>query len=183
MHLLRLFSAQAFLFRRRSVLLIGVFVTLFLLNFSSSVKAEVVQVVVDIPVVGEFVSEREIAVQAEALVSDTIRQEFSRNPDLSAIKVLAMASRNGEVVPVLETHVSRADWESEPVVAAWSRYYGASMTLVQRHNDDEALAIASSPAAVNLASRSVGSSPRVDRLVDLRLLEGRTAQRVLSAIN
>jgi len=186
MHFTEPVDTHAAFFRSRSVLLISVLALLISLNFPHPVKAEATQVVVDVPIYSASVSERSLTLEAELLVSQTIDQQFSQNPGLTTLKVLAMANRNGEVVPILETNVSRADWQEQPQVSIWTRYYDASFELVQRHNVQPSTLIASSVSSTS-SDRQTASSARstilIDRLVDEGRLRGTDAQEVLSSID
>lgn len=176
-------------FGRISTLLIGALALFVPLNISRLVKAETTQIVVDFSINRDVFSEREIVLEAELLASQTINQQFSQDPALTAVEVVVMANRNGEVMPLLEATVSRDEWRSQPTISAWTRYYNASFELVQRHNEQTSTLIASSSgdsassSLTGQVSRSNRSSPLIDQLVDSGRLRGESAQEVLSSID
>ncbi|NEQ46787.1 MAG: hypothetical protein F6K00_25900 [Leptolyngbya sp. SIOISBB] len=148
-------------------------------------KAETTRVMVDIPIYSNIVSEREVVLEAELLVSNTINQNFSQNPALTTVEVVVMLNRNGEVMPLSETRVSREDWQKQPVVDAWTRYYNSSIELAQRHNEPTSTIVASSSrvSSAGRVSRSAGYRQFADQLVDSGRMSGDSAQQILSDID
>lgn len=70
---------------------------------------------------------------AESSVRQAIAQGFAQQSDLAAIAVLVLGNRNGEIVPILLTTVSREQWQAQPQVSAWTQYYTeATHALLQR---------------------------------------------------
>lgn len=173
------------LFRRLLILLVSVLVTSALIYSADPAKAETTRVTVDIPIYSNTVSEREVVLEAELLVSNTISQNFSQNPTLTAVEVVVMLNRNGEFIPLSETQVSREEWQSQPIVDAWTRYYNSSFVLAQRHSEPTSITIASSSRASSAGrvSRSAGYGQFADQLIDSGRMSGDSAQQILSDID
>lgn len=145
-----------------------------------SAYAQTESITLDLPVDGQ-VTYRNLIAQAELMVSNTINRQFTQNPGLSTIQVVVVGDRHGEVIPVLTTTVSRAQWQENSQVNAWTQYYRASYALLQRHEQEERVAVA--PA------RSVSSANIQNRRSDIYeaydggFLTGEVAQDYLSDLD
>jgi hypothetical protein len=109
----------------------AIFVMGFLSGTSQSVQAETY--LINLPVTSG-IPYRHLMTQAEGKVKDTIRHQFNQNPHLSRLQVVVTGDRQGEILPILTTTVSRAQWQTNPQVQTWTRYYNASYALIQRHD-------------------------------------------------
>jgi hypothetical protein len=119
------------------------------------------EVVLDLPINTQFISTTDLISQAESLVRRSINENFLQDPNLSSIQVMVMASRNGEVVPILTTTVSRSEWQQTPQVNAWTTYYGAAIALLRRRETTQVeIAVASSSGRSTAASSSERSATR-----------------------
>lgn len=137
--------------------------------------AETREMIVDMPVYGQSVS-NDLVTQAELLAEDTISQQFRQDPDLTAIRVVIVGDRNGEVIPILTTTVTRSQWQEEPQVSSWAGYYSASYALLQRHNepvDNTPVASASTRSDGGLVSTYSGGASTQQAEIDRAFDEGR----------
>jgi hypothetical protein len=143
-------------------------------------RAEDERIVIDMPVYGQ-VEHSELVAQAESLLGESISRQFSQNPELSTLQVDVVGDRNGEMIPVLTVTVSRAQWQANPQVSAWSRYYRASYALLQRHEAAETVAA----APVGSVDRTADIQDRfwIDEAFDTGRLTGAAAQDYLSNLD
>lgn len=132
------------------------------------------QIFVDMPVYGRTSSDDLIS-QAESIAEQKINQYFSANPELADVEVVVLGSRNGDVIPVLTTAVSRSQWQENPQVSAWSKYYTA-YALLRRHDERRPTQVAAAPSRRSTATVSQGISIQFDRQFDSGQLKGRTVQ-------
>jgi hypothetical protein len=86
------------------------------------------------PVYGQ-VGFPDLTVQAESLASQAIDQAFKGKADLSSVQVVLLGDRNGDIIPILTATVSRTQWQANPQVSAWSKYYSASYAFLQRSQE------------------------------------------------
>lgn len=119
--------------------------------------------------------------RAEAMVSDEISRQFSQNPDLPKVEVMVVGDRNGEIVPILTTTVSRAQWQETPRVSIWTEYYNPSYALLQRHEGQPTETVARTPARATINDQSPISE--IDRAFDEGRLTGATAQEYLDELD
>lgn len=143
-------------------------------------QAEDERIVIDMPVNGQ-VDHSELVTQAESLLGEAISRQFSQNPALSTLQVDVVGDRNGEVIPVLTVTVSRAQWQTNPQVSAWSRYYRASYALLQRHEIAETVAAA--PVGSVDGTTDVQDRFWIDEAFDTGGLTGADAQDYLSNLD
>lgn len=132
------------------------------------------QVFVDMPIYSRTSSDDLIA-QAESIAEQKVNQYFSANPDLAEVEVVVLGSRNGDVIPVLTTAVSRSQWQENPQVSAWSKYYTA-YALLRRHDERRPTQVAAAPSRRSSTAVSQGISIQFDRQFDSNQLRGRTVQ-------
>lgn len=122
----------------------------------------------------------DLITQAESLVSDAINRQFGQDPNLPISQIVVMGDRNGEIIPILTTTVSRAQWQENPQVNAWTKYYGASYALLQRYRQEEQVAMA--PVS-STARSSLERSFQIDEAFDSGRLTGQAAQSYLSDLD
>ena len=140
--------------------------------------AETEVVVIDMATNGQ-VAHSDLLAEAELLVNDAISRQFSQNPGLSSVQVSVLGHRNGEIIPILTTMVSREQWQSDPRVNAWTRYHHA-YTLFQRHDEERIVTMV--PARPNGISNA-RSQDWVDAAYDSGRLTGELAQDQLSSLD
>jgi len=144
------------------------------------VHAKAESIVVDMSVYG-LVESGDFFRRAEAMVSDEISRQFSQNPDLSEIEVVVVGDRHGEIVPILTTTVSRAQWQETPLVSVWTEYYNVSYALLQRHEGQPTETVARTPARATIGAQSPIS--QIDRAFDEGRLTGAAAQEYLDELD
>ena len=142
--------------------------------------AEMQGLVIEIPVYGQAVP-GSLTAQAELLVSSAIERQFKQNPGLSTIQVVVTGDRNGEIIPILTTTASRAQWQAKPQVKAWTKYYSSSYALLQRH--EQKAEIAAAPPARPVAMRNLQAAAQIDAAFDAGRLTGQAAQKYLNNLD
>lgn len=137
-------------------------------------------VVIEIPIY-ESVSHRQLVAQAEALVSDRIRQAFQQDRRISSIKVTVLGNQHGNVIPLLTTAVARAQWQKSPDVQRWTRYDNSYALLQRPAQAKPRTVVAARPiAAVPAAPMPRENLARMEAAFDLGNLSGRVVQGHLS---
>lgn len=164
--------------------------------------AETQSIAIEMPVDGQVLSSN-LTAAAELLVSNAINHQFAQNPTLDTVQVVVVIHRNGEVIPFLATTVSRAQWHASSQVQAWTRYYGLSHALLQRHEQETRIATSlpgsspvtpasvTPPAVAPTGTNNLDNSPltpidraaRIDNAFDSGALTGRSAQDLLSDLD
>ncbi|MBD2077042.1 hypothetical protein H6F86_24770 [Phormidium sp. FACHB-592] len=142
--------------------------------------AEMQGLVIELPVYGQAVP-GSLTAQAELLVSSAIERQFKQNPGLSTIQVVVTGDRNGEIIPILTTTASRAQWQANPQVKAWTKYYSASYALLQRHEQKTEVAVSSPTSAI--ASSNLNDTAQIDAAFDSGVLTGQAAQKYLNDLD
>lgn len=114
---------------------------------------------------------------SELSIQTEISQRFQKDLGLSTLKVSALINRNGEVVPLFTTTVSRDQWNQSTQISRWTKYHD-SYELLQRHNESipKRTVVASAPRTV---TRPV-FSPSLDAAFDGGGLTGEHIQSTLS---
>jgi hypothetical protein len=143
------------------------------------VQAETQDVVINIPVYGQTISS-DLTAQAELLVGKAINDRFGQNSDLFTIQVVVAGDRNGEIIPILTTTVSRTQWQENPQVHAWTKYYSASQALLQRHEQAETIAMVLTRSA---PGSNLEQAFQIDEAFDSGRLTGQSAQAYLSDLD
>ena len=75
-------------------------------------------------------SYRSLMQQAEDRAERAIAAEFANNPELTEITVTILGERQNRIVPLLLVKVSRSQWEEEPEMEKWTRYFITSEVLL-----------------------------------------------------
>ena len=140
-------------------------------------------VLLDMPIYSRISSD-DLVSQAESMVSQEIDRYFDANPDLTEIEVVVLGSRNGDVIPILTTIVSQAQWRDNPQVSAWTEYY-SSYALLRRHDDTQPTQVAARPSrrSASIASASRDISVQFDQQFDSGRLNGRTVRSYLDLVD
>ena len=68
--------------------------------------------------------------EAEFLATRSIEQEFAESPSITEISVSILGERNGQEAPLLLSRVSRSDWQKQPRIQKWTKYFGSSAVLL-----------------------------------------------------
>lgn len=64
--------------------------------------------------------------QAEDLASNVIEQEFTENSEVTEVSITILGDHNGQIVPLLTSKVSRSQWEQDPRIYRWTRYFNSA---------------------------------------------------------
>lgn len=91
---------------------------------------------IELPVYGSS-TYNTLLMQAESLISRTIRQQFTQDGGLASLQVTVVGTRYGETIPIMTTSVSRAQWQQQPQVAQWTTYNSLAQTLFARFEEPE----------------------------------------------
>lgn len=138
-------------------------------------------VLLEMPIYSRISSDDLIG-QAESMVSNEIDRYFAASPDLAEIEVVVLGSRNGDIVPILTTTVSRTQWQENSQVSAWTEYY-SSYALIRRHDNTQPAQVAASSSRRSTAVASRGLSAQFDRQFDSGRLDGRTVQSYVDLVD
>jgi hypothetical protein len=144
-------------------------------------RAEDQHVVVNMPVYGQVIHS-DLVAQAESLLSEAISRQFNQNPNLSTVQVDVVGDRHGEIIPLLTVTVSRTQWQANPQVSAWSRYYSASYALLQRYESEETVAVVPG-SSVGSTDPEIRDRFLIDEAFDSGRLTGTAAQEYLSDLD
>lgn len=68
--------------------------------------------------------------QAEIQAIGLIEREFATNSDITEVAVTILGDRQGQQVPLLFSKVSRTDWQLQPTIRQWTRYFATSAVLL-----------------------------------------------------
>jgi hypothetical protein len=93
--------------------------------------------------------------QAEDLAEQSIKEEFTINPEANKISILISAERNGQIVPVLRSKVSRSQWQRDSRIRRWTRYFDNSGILLGFYNPSSVSSPASQSTSTPASSTSV----------------------------
>ncbi|MEB3211575.1 MAG: hypothetical protein VKL39_09470 [Leptolyngbyaceae bacterium] len=145
-------------------------------------RAETELIVIDIPL-SERVSSFELVSSSEQRIANEITQLFRQSSGVDTVQVSVLTHRNGEVIPLMTTVVSRSQWQQLPQVSAWTRYNNPQ-ALLERHDQERVVAL--SPTRPG-GSRGIGlqdtAIAQLDRDLDEGRLSGAAAQRNLSDLD
>ncbi|MEM7773248.1 MAG: hypothetical protein AAGA75_15615 [Cyanobacteria bacterium P01_E01_bin.6] len=143
-------------------------------------QADTDLVVIDIPTQGQ-VPHSNLMTQAEQLVAREIVHQFTQNTEIDTLQVSVLGHRNGEVIPLMTTVVSREQWQQIPQVSAWSRYHNA-YALLQRHDQERVVAISPARPSGSVSSFSQDTS-FVDEALDAGQVSSEIARDYLSDLD
>jgi hypothetical protein len=151
-----------------------------LLGSFHPLRAETQLVVIDLPLSGGM-SNFSLVTDSEQRIASEINRHFSQSSSIDTLQVSVLAHRNGEVIPLMTTVVSRDEWRQLPQVNAWTRYH-TPQSLLARHDQERVVSI--------VPLRPDGSSgtgfqdtAQLDRQLDAGRLSGRAAQDRLSDLD
>ena len=126
------------------------------------------------------VANRDLVAQAESLAKEAIIQKFNQDRGFSNLQVVVVGDRFGEVIPILVVTVSRAQWQTNPQVNAWSKYYEAAYAILTRHGASQTVAMTpTGSTAAPLRNRTA----QIDLAYDEGRLTGQAAQQYLSDLD
>jgi hypothetical protein len=84
--------------------------------------------------------------QAQAQARSLIDQAFS-DASVTSVTVNILGERNGQEAPLLQSTVSRADWQRNPNLAKWTTYFGTSSVVLLGFIPPRGASATSSPAS------------------------------------
>ncbi|AFZ24375.1 hypothetical protein Cylst_2138 [Cylindrospermum stagnale PCC 7417] len=67
---------------------------------------------------------------AEALAKKSIQQTFQSSPEMTDLTVNVMGENYGQQVPLLSVTVSQANWQKDPRVQSWAKYFNSAAQLL-----------------------------------------------------
>ena len=68
--------------------------------------------------------------QAESIAINLIDQEFNRVSKVTEVGIIVSCDRNGQEVPILSSRVSRINWQAQPTIASWTKYFTKAEILL-----------------------------------------------------
>lgn len=86
----------------------------------------------------------ELMQQAQAQARSLIDQAFS-DASITTVRVNILGERNGQEAPLLQSTVSRTDWQRNPNLAKWTTYFGTSSVVLLGFTPPRGAPAASSP--------------------------------------
>lgn len=75
--------------------------------------------------------------QAESIASNSVEQGFAQNPEVTQIYIRIFGDIKGQVAPLLFSRVYRSDWQAEPKINRWIRYFDNSGLLLGFYNSSD----------------------------------------------
>lgn len=120
-------------------------------------NAEAEQLVFEV-FVDQPIGHRDLVGQAELEAKRLISQRFHEDSGISSLQVSILLNRNGEVIPMFVTTVSRQQWNHSPQVSPWTKYHN-SYALLKRHDigAGQPTVIATTP---RISPNSIAAAPR-----------------------
>jgi hypothetical protein len=67
--------------------------------------------------------------KAELAANNSITQQFNQST-VTEVGITVVGERNGQAVPLLFTRVSRADWQAQPKIKSWTKYFTKAAILL-----------------------------------------------------
>ena len=74
---------------------------------------------------------------AENLAQNRINQEFDNNPEITEISLTILGERRSQIVPVLRSTVSRREWENNPNIDNFTRYFADAKLLLKFEDESD----------------------------------------------
>lgn len=68
--------------------------------------------------------------QAESTAINLIDKEFNRVSKITEVGIIVSGDRNGQVVPILSSRVSRTNWQVQPSIESWTKYFTKAEILL-----------------------------------------------------
>ncbi|ESA34665.1 fha domain-containing protein [Leptolyngbya sp. Heron Island J] len=155
--------------------------TVSIIGFSESALANADRpVLLDMPIYSRLSSD-DLVNQAESMVSQEIDLYFGTNPNHAEVEIVVLGNRNGDIIPILTTTVSRTQWQENPQVSAWTEYY-SSYALIRRH-DSQPTQVAARPSRRSTTAASRDLSAQFDQQFDSGQLSGRIVRSYLDLVD
>jgi hypothetical protein len=129
------------------------------------------------------ISHLELTQQAESLIRQTITQAFNQNPPIESIEVAVNVNRNGDVLPLMMTTVSRSQWQVMPQMSQWSRYFPIYQQFRRPQQIPQSTPIAMTSSRRTQAGQWQDTTFAIDRARDRGELSGKKAQQYLNQLD
>lgn len=68
--------------------------------------------------------------EAESIAINLIDKEFNRVSKITEVGVIVSGDRNGQEVPILSSRVSRTNWQAQPSIESWTKYFTTAEILL-----------------------------------------------------
>ncbi len=75
--------------------------------------------------------------QAESLASNSVDKGFAQNREVTQIYIRIFGDIKGQVAPLLFSKVYRSDWQADPSIHRWTRYFDNSGLLLGFYNSSD----------------------------------------------
>ncbi|NET29554.1 hypothetical protein [Okeania sp. SIO1I7] len=82
-------------------------------------------------------SYKSLVEQAENLAKNTINQEFKNNPEITEITITILGERQSQIVPILRSNISRAEWQKNSEIDNLTRYFADAKYLLKFGNNNQ----------------------------------------------
>lgn len=79
----------------------------------------------------------ELIRQAELQATNLVEHEFAADPNIVEIGINIVGDRAGQQAPLLQAKVSRADWQQQPTIRQWTKYFATSAVLLGFNNPEK----------------------------------------------
>ncbi|MGD1807517.1 hypothetical protein ACP6PL_19050 [Dapis sp. BLCC M126] len=76
-------------------------------------------------------SYKSLVEQAENLAQKKINQEFTNNSEITEITITILGERRSQIVPVIRSTVSREEWQNNPKIDNFTRYFADAKLLLK----------------------------------------------------
>lgn len=108
--------------------------------------------------------------QAESLAQAEISQRFQADPTLNELQITVLGERNGQLVSLLSSKISRSAWQANPDIRQWTQYFSTSGALLGYRGSDQ------TPTQASERSRIVSSFDENDPSETLE--QARSSRRI-----
>lgn len=68
--------------------------------------------------------------QAESIAINLIDQEFNQVSKITEVGIIVSCDRNGQEVPILSSRVTRTNWQAQPSIESWTKYFTKAEILL-----------------------------------------------------
>lgn len=92
--------------------------------------------------------------RAEAATSQAVRESFEQGTQVTDVSVTVVGHHMGAIAPVLSLDVNRSEWQRNPNVQSWSKYFMSARSLL-RFDEDLANTNPSQSNTSNTYNRSI----------------------------
>lgn len=72
--------------------------------------------------------------QAESIAANAISQQFQADPSIRELQITVLGERNGQIISLLSSKISRSTWRTGSNIREWTQYYATSSALLGYQN-------------------------------------------------